>query len=92
MRRPQGYLTVSDPERVVERDTISCAHCGKIVVVKPRTATTVYLIPRMNGTWIEEPGAGCSVCMRPVCLPCHDIGVCRPIEKWLEIMEAVQHQ
>ena len=89
--RAHGYLTISGPDvRVVERDTVGCAHCAKVIVVKPGTATTVYLIPRRDGTWIEEPGAGCSVCMRPMCLPCHDIGVCRPVEKWLEIMESAR--
>lgn len=89
MRRPQGYLTIVAPEsRAVERDTCQCGHCGKVIVVKPGTATTIYLIPRRDGTWIEDAGAGCSVCMRPVCLPCHDVGVCMPWEKRLEIEEA----
>ena len=87
MRPPQGYLTITSAERTIERDTAQCGHCGKVIVVKPGTVTTVYLIQRRDGTWIEEPGAGCSVCMRPVCLPCYDIGVCRPVEKWLDLIE-----
>lgn len=89
MVRPQGYLTISSPEHVVERDTVTCAHCGKIVVVKPGTMATVFLIPRRDGTWIEEPGAGCASCAKPVCLPCYDLGVCLPLEKRLELYEAV---
>lgn len=88
MLRPQGYMTIAS-DRVVERDTISCAHCGKIVVVKPGTDTTIYLIPRLDGTWIEEAGAGCRLCGKPVCLPCCEIGTCRPVEKWLELHEAI---
>jgi hypothetical protein len=89
MRRPQGYLTITS-DRHVERDTITCGHCGRIVVVKPNTATTVYLLPQRDGTWREEPGAGCRVCMQPVCLACHDVGTCRPVEQWLELMESAR--
>ena len=88
MRNPHGYLTVVGERESFERDTITCGHCNKVVLVKPGTASTVYLIPRPDGSWIEEAGAGCSVCGSPVCLPCHDDGLCLPIEKRLEIMEA----
>lgn len=89
MRRPQGFLTITGERSLIERDTATCGHCGKIVVVKPGSATTVYLIPHRDGSWHEEPGAGCRVCMRPVCLPCHDVGVCVPFEKRLERYEAL---
>jgi len=89
MRRPQGYLTIVAPEsRTIERDTCQCCHCNRIVVVKPGSAETIYLLPNRDGSWREEPGASCRLCMGPVCLPCHDLGVCIPFEKQLERMEA----
>lgn len=84
MRRPQGYATVVDPDRpLVERDTVSCGHCNRIVFTKPGSASTVYLIQHRDQRWTEEPGAFCRVCMRAVCLPCHDVGSCLPLERWL---------
>lgn len=90
MRRPAGYATIIDPDHpTIEYDTASCGHCQKILFVKPNTACTVYLIPLPTpGQWKEEPGAFCLVCMRPVCLPCHDDGRCIPWEQKIEAMEA----
>ena len=88
MRRPDGYVTVSTPDLTIERDAVTCRHCQRIVLVKPGTASTVYLFPQMAGPDREEPGAFCRVCMGPVCLRCHDLGVCLPAERRLELMEA----
>ena len=89
MRAPQGYAQILDPDRpLVERDTISCGHCGRVVFVKPGSAATVYLIQHRDGSWTDEAGAFCRVCMRPVCLRCHDDGVCHPLERWLERQES----
>ncbi len=90
MRRAGGYATFTGEAAVREYDTCSCGHCGKILFTKPGTVSTVYLIPTRSGGWLEEPGAGCRVCMRPVCLPCHDVGACRPVEQLLEFLEAVR--
>jgi hypothetical protein len=88
MRQPNGTLLIFDPDApLLERDTITCGHCQRIVVVKPGTGATVYLIPVGVGQWREEMGAFCRVCMRPVCLHCHDVGTCRPIERWLTEQE-----
>ena len=97
MLRPQGYLQVIDPDcQTVERDTITCGHCQRVVFTKPGTASTVYLIPaKPRGPHDldalkrqeEVPGAFCRVCMRSVCLQCHDLGTCRPAEKFLEQVE-----
>jgi hypothetical protein len=90
MLRPQGYATIIPAEgRVIEYDTVSCAHCQRIVFVKPRTLSRVYLFPQMDGTFLEEPGAGCLKCGKPICLRCCDVGTCTPAEKMLEFMEAV---
>lgn len=89
MLRPQGYLTVTAPEaKPLERDTASCKHCGAVMIVKPGTSATIYLLPRADGSFAEEPGAFCRNCMGPVCLRCHDVGTCVPFERWLERMEA----
>lgn len=40
MLRPGGYLLITDPERpTVERDTYTCCHCNRIVVVRPGSGT-----------------------------------------------------
>jgi hypothetical protein len=84
MRRAQGYATITSPEGpVVERDTVQCGHCQRIIFVKPGTVATVYLILGSNGRWREEPGAGCALCRRPVCLSCYTIGTCTPWEDML---------
>ena len=88
MQRPHGYAQIISDGPLVERDTVTCGHCGAIVLVKPGTASTVYLVLNNQTLRYDEvPGAGCSVCMRPVCLRCYDIGTCTPFERTLELME-----
>ena len=89
MLRPGGYATIVEPGRPpVEIDSISCGHCQRIILTKARSASTVYLIPTPTpGRYLEEPGAFCRVCMKPVCLPCHALGTCTPFERQLEIAE-----
>lgn len=85
-----GYATVVDPDApLLERDTITCVHCQRVIFVKPGSATTVYLIfDRVAWRWTEEPGAWCARCQRAICLPCLDHGRCLPWERQLEISEA----
>lgn len=89
MRNPSGYATIVDPDRpTVERDTASCGHCQQVIFTKPGSAATVYLIfDRASWRWREEAGAFCRVCMRPVCLACHDQGRCTPWERRIEAAE-----
>lgn len=87
MLRPQGQVTVVSPYTIIERDTCVCGHCNTIILVKPLTASTVYLFPQVHGPDKEEPGACCRVCMRAVCLRCHDDGRCLPLERRIEQME-----
>ena len=89
MRNPGGYAVIVDPTQpLVEYDTVSCCHCGKVIFVKPGTASTVFLIwNNLARLWQEEPGASCYHCMKPVCLRCHDLGTCLPLERWLEQQE-----
>lgn len=89
MRNPLGYVQVVGERGTIERDSITCGHCNWIVMVKPGTGATVYYIPQMEGPPLEEPGAMCRVCMRPVCLRCHDDGRCMPLMKRIEEMEKV---
>ncbi len=85
----RGYAFMTAPDaQIWERDTITCGHCSRVVYVKPGTATTVYLLPHSDGRWTEEAGAFCRSCMKPVCLACHDVGTCLPLEKWLAQQEA----
>lgn len=76
MRRPQGYAIRSEPGKPDdERDTITCAHCQRLVFVRAK----------------EDPsslGGFCRLCMRHLCAPCADEGSCTPFEKKLEQMEA----
>lgn len=97
MRKPQGYATVFSDAALVERDTVTCGHCGGIVRVKPGTVATVYLRDELHIDpvtraatirTIEEPGAMCRVCMKPVCLTCEAKGICTPLMKQIELMEA----
>lgn len=82
MRTPQGYLTVADPEApTIERDTFTCAHCQKIVIVAPMGAVTDPGKP-------QDIGGFCRACYKNVCGRCADSGVCRPFEKWLEEQES----
>ena len=75
MRRPQGYATITDPDRpLLELDTYGCAHCNRIVFVKP------YAAPSESGGW-------CGCCAKPICGPCADRGVCTPFEQQLEQSE-----
>lgn len=92
MLKPHGYITISDPDvaQVMEFDSASCCHCSAVIFVKPGTLSRVYLLPQLDGSMKEEPGAGCMKCGKPVCLRCHEIGTCAPIEKRLEFMEAVE--
>lgn len=88
MRTPQGYAQIVDPDRpLIERDTVSCGHCGRVVFVKPGSASTVYLLQQRDGSWTEEAGAFCRVCMRAVCLRCHDRGTCQPRERLLDQLD-----
>jgi hypothetical protein len=92
MLRPQGKVEIFGDFRegvqTLERDTITCGHCNHIVMVKPGTGSTVYYIPQLAGPPREEPGAFCRVCMHAICLRCCDLGICTPLERHLEELEA----
>ena len=91
MRRASGYMTTFGDVPLQEHDTAQCGHCQQHIPVKAGTASTVYLVQSLVGSQIvtkEEPGAMCLVCMRTVCLKCHDLGRCLPWERMIEQSEA----
>lgn len=90
MRRPQGYLIVTDPDvpGQLERDTITCSHCQRVIFIKPGTGATVYLFPQVDGRVVEKMGAFCRLCMAAICLRCHHQGGCAPWEQQMEAMES----
>ena len=87
MLRPQGYVTVVGGWQELEFDTITCGHCNQVVLVKPGTASTVYVIPQLLGPATEEPGAHCRICDKAICLECHADGRCTPLMRRIEAME-----
>lgn len=73
MLNPGGYLVVVGPDRIIERDTITCKHCNRIIVVAYRT---------------EPPNtAFCGMCQSHICLDCETKGVCVPFEKKIKEIE-----
>ena len=98
MLKTQGYNRIAfDDGKVVEYDSITCGHCNLIVLVKPGTGSTTYLVKTLHvdpftrkSTIVtkEEAGAFCRVCMRAVCLKCHAHGECTPLMRRIEQMEA----
>lgn len=75
MRNAGGYGVLFGPNGVQhEVDTFTCAHCNKVVVVKPKCDPA-------------DLGGNCRLCMKLVCPRCVDLG-CTPFEKKLEQWEA----
>ena len=57
--RAQGYAIITEPERVIERDTFTCGHCGQVVFVKPGAD------PATLGGW-------CGGCTKLICPTCEE--------------------
>jgi hypothetical protein len=75
IRRLGGYVVASGPAGTVERDTFTCHHCNRVVVVAP-------------GANAAACGGWCWLCSRLICGPCATRGNCDPWEKQMERMEA----
>jgi len=71
MRNPGGYLSVTTPDAVVERDTFTCCHCNKVCVVRPGSG--------------RERGF-CRLCGKPTCGQ-KECSTCVPFERRMEEME-----
>jgi hypothetical protein len=78
MQRPQGQATIVGDEAPVERDTFTCFHCQRIVIVQLPGNPTVGA-----GASVDL-GGFCRLCMKHICGPCADQGSCTPFEKRLE--------
>lgn len=73
LRNPGGNLHQFDPDPqrskgqrgVREFDTITCAHCGAVTIIKRSVA--------------EDTG-WCFKCTKLICLNCVKLGACDPIE------------
>lgn len=78
MRNPDGYMIITDPDArggvALECDTVRCAHCQRIVPIKP-------------GASASDAGGFCMRCAAAICGPCADHGKCVPFERKLEQME-----
>lgn len=88
--RQTGEITIVDPllSRLHEGGTVNCGHCNRIVRVKPGSGCTIYQLPtHIPYQYREVPGAWCGKCQTPICLGCHERGVCRPFELWLDEQE-----
>jgi len=75
MRRPGGYAIRSGADGTREWDTFTCSHCQRVVLVEARQDPSTL-------------GGFCRVCMKHICGPCADKGVCAPFEKAMERAEA----
>jgi hypothetical protein len=79
MLRPGGYAFSFDVGGIrQESDTFTCAHCCRIVIVKPKCDPA-------------DLGGLCRLCDKMICPSCVDLGRCDPIEKKLEREEARYH-
>ncbi len=90
MRKPQGYATVTSPDRsvvfldgvrreeipagVFEADTFTCKHCARVT----------HVMPRMDPA---NMGGLCKCCYGLICRHCVGRG-CDPLEAKLERAEA----
>ena len=89
-RRFGGYLLITSPDGPVrERDTVQCCHCGRHVEVEPGSNGQTYLVPDPTQPtgYRTEPGAFCTKCYGPLCLPCDADDHCVPLEERLRRME-----
>ena len=78
MRNPGGYAVLENMwGRKKECDTFSCAHCNRVVHVKPKCDPA-------------ELGGHCYICDKMICPSCVATGKCDPLEEKLARMEAVK--
>ena len=75
MLREGGYLIGHGDGKPIERSTFTCAHCCRVVIVKPKCDPA-------------DVGGLCKQCMGLICPRCYDLGRCDPLEKKLERAEA----
>ena len=74
--RQRGYLATYTDGRTIEKDTITCSHCSKVMIIE-------YMQLAQNVTY----GGLCRGCERHICSACYAAPECRHIEKWCEEIE-----
>ena len=82
MRKPQGYATWTG-DVLVEADTFTCCHCNTVVIVPTAESRPLFALHGKT----PDAGGFCRLCMKQVCGPCADHGVCTPFERRLEQLE-----
>jgi hypothetical protein len=86
MRRAYGYLQIVDPlcPRSVEYDTLTCAHCQRVMVLRPGG------VAYRAGDHPPRPSIGkwCISCASTICARCTASGGCEPWQRTMERMEA----
>lgn len=63
----------------VERDTLTCGHCSRIVHVQPLSRP-------------EDVGGQCRVCMALICYPCYLRMAKYGCEPFIKKIEQIEHQ
>lgn len=72
LNHKRSYGIAISPEGVKEWDTLTCCHCQRIIHIVPKEPI---------------PGGFCVKCNKNTCEACHQVGTCRPFEKWLDEVE-----
>lgn len=80
MRRARGYLLEVLPEKTTERETFTCAHCGKIVILPPPDAA------QQAKNRVRDVRR-CFCCDAFTCPECARVAKCVPFEKRVEAYE-----
>lgn len=88
MRKPGGYALVTQPVGSdQEADTFTCCHCNSVVILAKVSAPAVGSVVFENKQ-AEDLGGFCMRCMKNICGPCADTGICTPYEERLRKAEA----
>ena len=73
MNKPKGYATWFYEGEIKERDTFTCGHCNRVVIVEPFSSAS-------------DCGGFCRMCSTLICGACA-VKECSPFEEMLERME-----
>lgn len=78
MAKAGGVLLFTTPEgRTREYATVTCGHCNSVVRIPHRE----------EGIDPETVLAHCHACDQDICIDCHKLQRCIPIERWCELVE-----
>jgi hypothetical protein len=74
--RHRGNLATFTDGKTIERDTLTCGHCNKIMVIE-------YMQLADNITY----GGLCRGCEQHICATCYAVPKCNHIERWCDEIE-----